>query len=89
MIVGLPFSVYIIGAGRHVFAFLSLVASYTQVTRLHISIGEHANDNPHAWTLARKETLGCHCNLESNLYNYVGGLHTWPYCRKNVIKIDH
>ena len=93
----LPFSVYLISPGGHIFAFLALasqlLAILTPVSVLRVSIGEHDSDalgdsDSTPWTLSREETIACLCNLGSSLYNYAGSIKTWPHWKRHFYKID-
>jgi len=100
-IVFLPFSVYVVSPGAHVFACLVLInmllAFFVQPNHaLQISIGEKSNSNNNSnnnsldgsWFLTREETLACVCNLGSSLYNYAGSIRTWPHWKRYFYQLD-
>jgi hypothetical protein len=93
----LPFTVYLVSPGAHLFALFSLMFAlvgifYTPCSVLRLSIGEHDESNASSsypsWMLTREETLGCICTLGSSLYNYAGSNRTWPHWKSHFYKID-
>lgn len=96
----LPFTVYLVSPGAHVFAFLSFLLAltgmfYSPSHVLRLSIGEQNDDStcthnrPCCWILIREETLGCLCTLGSSLYNYAGSNRTWPHWKTHFYMIDN
>lgn len=100
----LPFSVYIISLGGHIFAALTLVSTLLPVLSPHtveknlvVTIVEEEEDwsspieevsSPVVWKVTHEETIAFLCNLGSSLYNYNGSKTTFPFWNYWFVKID-
>lgn len=93
----LPFSAFLISPGAHIFASvtfgLTMLAIWTPVSVIRLSIGEYDSDSmvggTTSWTLTREETIACLCNLGSSLYNYAGSNGTWPHWKTHMKTLDN
>lgn len=96
----LPFSVYLMSPGAHLFAIMSLaltlVTILTPVSNLRLSIGEYGvepagDEDVKPWFLIHEETVCALCYLGSSLYNSAAGspVKKWPHFNRWWKHMDH